>query len=99
VGSLLRGSILLRTLALALVLPWLPWPVWMTAPGLLAVYYAALLRRFAFARRYPTHRRGWWLAPLVKIVADAGAEAGRLRELPAVLRRWRAAGSPEVARG
>ena len=99
VGSLLRGSILLRMLALALVLPWLPWPIWTTAPVLLAAYYAALLRRFAFARRYPTHRRGWWLAPLVKTVADAGAEAGRLRELPGVLRRWRAAGSPEVARG
>jgi len=89
VRSLLRGSILLRALALALVLVWLPRPVWITAPALLAVYYAALLRRFAFARRYPTHRRGWWLTPLVKMVADAGAEIGRLRELPGTLRRWR----------
>ena len=93
VRSLLRGSILLRALALALVLAWLPWPVWITAPALLSVYSAALLRRFAFARRYPTHRRGWWLTPLVKMVADAGAEIGRLRELPGALRRRRVGGA------
>jgi GT2 family glycosyltransferase len=87
--SLLRGSMLLRTLVAAAVLAWLPWPVWLTAPLLLGAYYAALLRRFAFARRYPTHRAGWWLTPLVKIVADAGAEVGRLRELAASLRRGR----------
>jgi GT2 family glycosyltransferase len=87
--SLLRGSMLLRTLAAAAVLAWLPWPVWLTAPLLLGAYYAALLRRFAFARRYPTHRAGWWLTPLVKIVADVGAEVGRLREFAASLRRGR----------
>jgi hypothetical protein len=81
------------------VLAWLPAPVWVTAPALLGVYYATLLRRFAFARRYRTHRRGWWLTPLVKMVADAGAEAGRLRELPDALRRWRVGGGAEVARG
>jgi hypothetical protein len=78
----------------------LPWPAWVTAPVLLGVYYAALLWRFAFARHYRTHRRGWWLTPLVKLVADAGAEAGRLRELPGALRRWRAGGGAgELARG
>jgi GT2 family glycosyltransferase len=97
--SLVRGSMLLRGVALAAVVAALPATPWLTAPGLLAVYYAALLRRFAFARRYPTHRRGWWLAPLVKMVADAGAEVGRLREAPGVLRRRRAVGVAEVARG
>ncbi len=90
VGSLVRGSMLLRAVAVAAVLVWLPWPVWLTAPLLLGVYYGALLRRFAFARRYPSHRAGWWLTPLVKMVADAGAEVGRLRELAAVVRRRRA---------
>jgi len=71
------------------VLAWLPWPVWLTAPLLLGAYYAALLRRFAFARRYPAYRAGWWLTPLVKLVADAGAEVGRLRQLAASLRRGR----------
>jgi len=97
--SLLRGSMLLRVLALAAGLAWLPWPMWLTAPVLLVAYYAALLRRFGFARRYPTHRRGWWLTPLVKVVADAGAEVGRLRELPGTLRRWGAGHPVEVARG
>ncbi len=90
--SLLRGSMLLRVLVTAVVLAWLPWPVWLTGPLLLGAYYAALLRRFAFARRYPTYRAGWWLTPLVKVVADAGAEVGRLRELAASLRRGAAGG-------
>ena len=86
--ALLRGSTLLRLGALALVLAWLPWPLTLTLPLVAVFYYAALLRRFAFAWRYPTHRGGFWLAPLVRIIADAGAEAGRLREAPALLRRW-----------
>jgi GT2 family glycosyltransferase len=86
--ALARGSTLLRAAALALVLAWLPWPVALTLPAALALYYAMLLGRFAFAWRYPTHRRGFWLAPLVRVIADAGAEAGRLREAPALLRRW-----------
>jgi GT2 family glycosyltransferase len=91
--SLVRGSILLRLVGAVLVLAVLPWPVWFTGPALLALYYAAMLRRFAFARRYPTHRGGWWLVPLVKLIADTGAEVGRLRELPATLRAWRANGT------
>jgi len=86
-------------LASAAMLVWLPWPAWITAPALLVVYYAALLWRFAFARRYPTHRRGWWLTPLVKMIADTGAETGRLRELPGALGRWRAGRAGGVARG
>ena len=97
--SLVRGSILVRVLVIAAGLAWLPWPVWITAPVLLAAYYAALLRRFAFARRYPTHRLGWWLTPLVKMIADAGAEVGRLRELPGALRRWRAGAAGGTIRG
>jgi GT2 family glycosyltransferase len=93
VRSLLRGSLALRLVVVGLVLAWLPWPVWVTVPLLLAAYYAALLRRFAFARRYPTHRAGWWLTPLVKMVADAGAEVGRLRELVATVRRRRVGAS------
>jgi GT2 family glycosyltransferase len=88
--SLVRGSMALRGLAAAAVLVWLPWPLWLTAPALLAAYYAAQLRRFAFARRYPTHRAGWWLTPLVKLVADTGAEVGRLREVAAAVGRRRA---------
>jgi GT2 family glycosyltransferase len=90
--SLVRGSILLRGLVAVAALAWLPWPVWLTAPGLFGAYYAALLHRFAFARRYPTHRAGWWLTPLVKLVADTGAEVGRLRELAAVAGPWRTRG-------
>ncbi|HET7340090.1 MAG TPA: glycosyltransferase family 2 protein [Methylomirabilota bacterium] len=90
VGALVRGSTLLRVAALALVAAALPWPAWGTIPAVLAGYYALLLRRFAFARHHPSHRAGWWLAPLVKVVADAGAEAGRLREMPAALRSRRA---------
>ena len=85
--DLVRGSTLLRALALVAAVAWLPWPVWLTAPALLGAYYAALLRRFAFARRYPAYRAGWWLTPLVKALADAGAEAGRLREVGAMLVR------------
>jgi len=87
--ALVRGSTLLRLAAAALVLAWLPWPVAVTLPVALAAYYGALLSRFAFAWRYPTHRGGFWLAPLVRVIADAGAEVGRLREVPAVLRGWR----------
>ena len=93
VRALVRGSMLLRGVVVVTALAALPWPVWATAPSLLAAYYAAMLRRFAFARRYRTYRAGWWLTPVVKLVADAGAEVGRLRELVAALgRRGRGTG-------
>ena len=91
--ALARGSLSLRAVALAVALAWLPWPVWLTLPPLIAGYYAALLRRYRFARRYPSHRTGWWLTPLVRVVADAGAEVGRLREAPTLLRAWRRPGA------
>jgi GT2 family glycosyltransferase len=87
VRSLVRGSMALRGLVVAIVLAWLPWPVWLTLPSLLGAYYVAMLHRFAFARRYPSHRQGWWLTPVVKLVADVGAEVGRLREVVAGLGR------------
>jgi GT2 family glycosyltransferase len=90
--DLVRGSMLLRALAVAVAVVWLPWPAWLTVPALLGAYYAVLLRRFAFARRYPTHRAGWWLTPLVKVVADVGAEVGRVRELAAAVGRRREPG-------
>jgi len=86
---LLRNSVLLR-LGLATVGAALaPTPLALTLPLLGALYYAVVLRRYAFARRFPTHRAGWWLTPLVKAVADIGAELGRWRELPGVLRGLR----------
>jgi GT2 family glycosyltransferase len=97
--SLVRGSTLLRALVVAAVLAGLPWPLWLTIPAVLAAYYAAMLARFSFARRYPAHRAGWWLVPLVKLVADAGAEVGRWRELPRAVRAWRAGGVGEPVRG
>jgi len=99
VASLVRGSTVVRVLVVGVGLAWLPWSLWITAPALLALYYVGLLQRFAFARRYPTHRLGWWLTPLVKVIADAGAEVGRLRELPGTLRRWRAARAGGVSDG
>jgi glycosyltransferase involved in cell wall biosynthesis len=89
--DLVRGSMLLRGVAVVLV-AWLPWRAWLTGPALGGAYYAVLLRRFAFARRYPDHRAGWWLTPLVKVVADVGAEVGRLIELAAAFGRRRGPG-------
>ena len=86
--TLVRGSTLLRALVIGLVLGWLPWPLVVTVPVVLAVYYGVLLSRFAFAWRHPSHRHGFWLTPLVRLIADAGTEVGRLRELSALLRRW-----------
>jgi hypothetical protein len=90
--DLVRGSMLLRGVAVVLVVAWLPWPAWLTGSALGGAYYTVLLRRFAFARRYPDHRAGWWLTPLVKVVADVGAEVGRLIELAAAFGRRRGPG-------
>ena len=86
--AFLRGSTLLRATAMALVLAWVPWPLTLTLPLAVLLYYLALLWRFRFAWRFPTHRRGFWLAPMVRMIADAGAEVGRLSEAPAALRAW-----------
>jgi hypothetical protein len=86
---LVLNSMVLRLAVASAIAGLAPAPALLTLPAIGAVYYAAVLRRYAFARRFPTHRAGWWLTPLVKVVADTGAEVGRWRELPSVLRRVR----------
>jgi GT2 family glycosyltransferase len=85
--ALLRNSMLLRLAVAGVAIAAAPVPIAVTIPLLLALYYAVVLRRYGFARRFPAHRAGWWLTPLVKVVADTGAEVGRWRELPSLLRR------------
>ena len=77
---LIRSSWALRILVLLLIL--VRWPgLFVFVPAGALVYYAALLWRFRFARRYPSHRRAWWLVPLVKFTMDLGTEVGRWKEL------------------
>jgi hypothetical protein len=45
------------------------------------MYYGAILWRFRFARAYPSHRRAWWLVPIVKVTMDLGTEVGRWKAL------------------
>lgn len=77
---LLRSSWTLRAAVAASVL--LRWPAAApVVPLAIGAYGAAVLWRFRFARRYPTHRRAWWLVPAVKVTMDLGAEVGRWRAL------------------
>jgi glycosyltransferase involved in cell wall biosynthesis len=77
---LLRSSWSLR--AAGLLTLCLVWPSLLPLlPIAVAVYYGAMLWRFRFARAYPSHRRAWWLVPVVKITMDLGTEAGRWRAL------------------
>jgi GT2 family glycosyltransferase len=77
---LVRSSWTVRLVALGAVLSlWPPLIAW--APAAAAVYYGALLWRFRFARRYPTHRRAWWLVPILKWTMDLGTELGRWKAL------------------
>jgi GT2 family glycosyltransferase len=81
---LVRSSWTLRALPLLLIL--IAWPrLASLLPLGVILYYAAVLWRFRFARAYPTHRRAWWLVPLVKPTMDLGAEVGRWK---ALLRVW-----------
>jgi GT2 family glycosyltransferase len=75
-GFLLRSSWTLRAAAAAVVALRWPWLLWWL-PAAAGLYGAVLLWRFRFARRYPAHRRAWWLVPFVKMTMDAGTEAGR----------------------
>lgn len=86
VGYLVRSSWTLRLLLLATVLALWPPAAW-ALPALAALYYAAILWRFRFARRYPVYRRAWWLVPIVKLTMDAGAEWGRWAALLGGARR------------
>jgi GT2 family glycosyltransferase len=77
---LFRSSWTVRVLALGAALVWRPALCWWLLPAA-GVYYGAMLWRFRFARRYPTHRRAWWLVPIVKLVMDCGTEVGRWKAL------------------
>lgn len=82
---LLRSSWTLRALAAFLILFIWPWIMVLLPAGVIA-YYGAILWRFRFARAYPSHRKAWWLVPIVKFTMDAGTEVGRWKGLIA---RWR----------
>ncbi len=73
---LIRSSWTLRAVvAVGAVVQW-PWLLgWL--PPAAGLYAGVLLWRFRFARKYPAHRRAWWLVPFVKVTMDAGTEAGR----------------------
>jgi GT2 family glycosyltransferase len=77
---LLRSSWTMRLLLLVALLAWWPQLAILLPPaGIL--YYGLILWRFRFARAYPSHRRAWWLVPIVKVTMDLGAELGRWRGL------------------
>jgi glycosyltransferase involved in cell wall biosynthesis len=77
---LLRSSWSLRIVGLLVLCA--AWPHFLPfLPIAVAVYYAVLLWRFRFARAYPSHRRAWWLVPVVKLTMDLGTEMGRWRAL------------------
>ncbi|MBX3234840.1 MAG: glycosyltransferase [Nitrospiraceae bacterium] len=75
---LLRSSWTLRAVGLLLLGSVVP-PAFMALPVVVALYYGAMLWRFRFARRYPSHRSAWWLVPAVKFTMDIGNELGRWR--------------------
>jgi GT2 family glycosyltransferase len=77
---LLRSSWSVRALVICVVLA--RWPqLAILLPPAGIFYYGLILWRFRFARAYPSHRRAWWLVPIVKITMDLGAELGRWRGL------------------
>jgi GT2 family glycosyltransferase len=77
---LLRSSWSLRTLIACIILAW--WPrLAILLPPAAIFYYALILWRFRFARAYPSHRRAWWLVPIVKVTMDLGTELGRWKAL------------------
>ncbi len=79
-GYQLRTSWTIRLLGILSLLVYWPRVGWFILPGAL-VYYALLLWRFRFARAYPTHRRAWWIVPIVKLTMDLGTEVGRWKAL------------------
>lgn len=84
-GYVLRSSLTLRAVVAVVLLR--AWPaLWVLLPPAIAGYAGAMLWRYRFARAYPTHRRGWWLVPVVKAVMDLGTEVGRWRALLSVRR-------------
>lgn len=78
--SLLRSSWTLRALAMLVLL--IRWPgLAALLPAAAILYSGAILWRFRFALAYPSHRKGWWLVPVVKLTMDLGTEVGRLKAL------------------
>ncbi|MEW6245961.1 MAG: glycosyltransferase [Nitrospirota bacterium] len=86
VRYLLRSSWTVRAAAFLILVSAFP-PLVRLVPILALLYYVVMLWRFRFARAYPAHRRAWWLAPLVKMTMDLGAEAGRWKYFLERLRR------------
>jgi hypothetical protein len=66
-------------LLMALLARWPQLAILLPPAGIL--YYGLILWRFRFARAYPSHRRAWWLVPIVKVTMDLGAELGRWKGL------------------
>jgi hypothetical protein len=66
-------------LLMALLARWPQLAILLPLAGIL--YYGLILWRFRFARAYPSHRRAWWLVPIVKVTMDLGAELGRWKGL------------------
>jgi GT2 family glycosyltransferase len=77
---LLRSSWTVRVLGIFIVLA--RWPKLAgLLPLAMAAYYGIILWRFRFARAYPSHRRAWWVVPIVKLIMDLGTEVGRWKAL------------------
>lgn len=66
-------------LALIVLARWPRLAVWVPI-GVMG-YYGAILWRFRFARGYASHRRAWWVVPVVKVTMDLGTEIGRWKAL------------------
>lgn len=77
---LLQSSWTLRGLVIFVFLAWWPWLAGLL-PAAAMVYYGAILWRFRFARGYPSHRRAWWIVPILKATMDLAAEVGRWKAL------------------
>jgi GT2 family glycosyltransferase len=85
-GYLARSSWTLRALLLMGVLA--GWPqLFALLPPAAILYYGLILWRFRFARAYPSHRRAWWVVPVVKLTMDLGTELGRWKGLLSRVRR------------
>ncbi|HEV8472129.1 MAG TPA: glycosyltransferase family A protein [Methylomirabilota bacterium] len=81
----LTSSIVLRGILGLALLGLLRLPVGPMVAAVALAYYAAMLWRFRWALRWPSHRRAWALVPVVKLVMDVGTDVGRARELLARL--------------
>jgi len=80
VGYLLRGSLIVRGLALVLLLAMWPGLVRLL-PLVVLMYAGVILWRFRFAAAYPAHRQALWLVPVVKLTMDLGTEVGRWKAM------------------